>query len=119
MASPKRSGAGSLSARVTFQRRIETDDGLGNVESGWVDQFDEPCRLVFRTGSEPVIAARLSGVQPFSMTVRSSDRTRSVTPAWRAVNAHTGVEYNIATVANVDERNQWLELLVTSGVATG
>lgn len=119
MAAPKRSGAGALNHRVTFQRRIEQEDEYGNVESGWVDQFTEACRLSPRLGSEPVLAARLTGVQPFSMTVRYSARTSAVTPAWRAVNARTGVEYNIATVANVDERGAYLEMLVTSGVATG
>lgn len=118
MAAPKRAGAGALNHRVTFQRRIETDDGAGNVESDWVTQFDEPCRLVVRNGSEAVIAARLTGVQPFSMTVRYSARTAAITPAWRAVNARTGEVYNIATVANVDERGAWLEMLVTAGVAT-
>lgn len=114
----KRSGAGALSERVTFQRRVEQEDEYGNVESGWVDQFDEPCRLQPKLGSEPVLAARLTGVQPFLLVVRSSARTRTVTPAWRAVNARSGAVYNIATAANPDERNAWLEMLVTTGVAT-
>lgn len=118
MAAPKRSGSGSLSERVIFQCRIETDDGAGNVESDWVDQFVEPCRMVVKLGSETVQAARLTGVQPFSMIVRYSASTSAVTPAWRVVNARNGVAYNIATVANVDERRAYLEMLVTSGVAT-
>lgn len=118
MAAPKRAGAGALNHRVTFQKRVESDDGAGNVESDWVDQFDEPCRLTPRLGSEAVIAARLTGAQPYSMMVRGSERTMAVTPAWRAVNARTGVAYNIRTVASVDERGAWLEMLVQSGVAT-
>lgn len=114
----KRSGAGALNHRVSFQRRIDQEDEFGNVESDWVSQWDEPCRLTPRLGTESIVAARLSGVQPFSMTIRSSDRTRGITPAWRAVNARTGVVYNIATVSNVDERNAYLEMLVTEGVAT-
>lgn len=118
MAAPKRSGAGALSERITFSKRIETDDGFGNVESAWVDQFTEPARLQPKLGSEPVLSARLTGVQPFLLVIRSSARTRAVTPAWRAVNARSGAEYNIRTVANADERNGWLELLVQEGVAT-
>jgi len=118
MAAPKRAGAGALNGRVMFQRRIEQEDEFGNVESGWVDQFDEPCRLTPRMGSEAVVAARLSGVQPYSMTVRSSARTRLVTPAWRAVNARTGEEYQIRTCANIDERGAYIEMMVQSGVAT-
>lgn len=112
----KRSGAGSLSERITFSRREEVDDGFGNPIAGpWTDQFTEPARLQPRTGSEPVIAARLTGVQPYTLTVRSSTRTREVTPAWRAKNARNGALYNIKAITNPDERNAWLEMLITEG----
>lgn len=112
----KRSGAGSLSERITFQNRGEVDDGYGNPVTGaWADQFMEPARLAPRTGSESVIAARLTGVQPFTLTVRSSSRTRDVTPAWRAVNTRTGKTYNIKAIANPDERNAYLDMLVVEG----
>lgn len=115
----KREGAGSLSEVVAFQVRSEADDGYGNPVTGdFATQFTEPARLRPLKGSEPVLAARLTGVQPFLLVVRGSARTRAVTPAWRAVNARTGAVYNIATVANPDERNAWLEMLVTEGVAT-
>lgn len=117
MAAPKRAGAGALSERITFSKRIDADDGYGNVESDWVDQFTEPARLQPKLGSEPVLAARLTGVQPFLLTVRSSARMRSVSPAWRAVNARSGAVYNIRTVANPDERHAWIEMLVQEGVA--
>lgn len=114
----KRSGAGGLSERVVFSRREEVDDGFGNVQGAWVDQFTEPARLQPRLGSEPVIAARLTGIQPYTLTVRSSTRTRSVTPAWRAVNARSGATYNIKAITNRDERNADLEMLVVEGEPT-
>lgn len=115
----KRSGAGSRSERVTFQKREEVDDGYGNPVAGpWVDQFDEAARLQPRLGSEPVIAARLTGIQPVMLTVRSSMRTRQITPAWRAVNARSGAVYNIKTITNPDERNADLEMLVVEGEPT-
>lgn len=118
MAAPKRAGAGALNSRVMFQRRVEQEDEFGNVESGWVDEFAEPCRLTPRMGSEAVVAARLSGVQPYTLTVRGSERTSRVTPAWRAVNTRTSEEYQIRTCANVDERGAYIEMMVQSGVAT-
>lgn len=111
----KRSGAGSRSERVTFQKREEVDDGYGGSYGAWVDQFDEPARLQPRLGSEPVIASRLQGIQPFTLTVRSSTRTREVTPAWRVVNARSGATYNIKAITNPDERNSDLEMLVVEG----
>lgn len=114
----KRSGAGSLSERVRFSKREEVDDGFGNVQGAWVDQFTEPARLQPRLGSEPVIAARLTGIQPFTLTVRSSTRTREVTSAWRVVNARSGATYNIKAITNPDERNQWLDMLIIQGEPT-
>lgn len=114
----RRSGSGSLSERLTFQKREEVDDNFGGSYGAWVDQFDEPARLQPRLGSEPVIAARLTGIQPFTLTVRSSTRARAVTPAWQVVNARSGTTYNIKAIANPDERGQYLEMLVVEGVAS-
>jgi hypothetical protein len=52
------------------------------------------------------------------MTVRSNARTRTITPAWRARNKRTGVLYAVKTAVNIDERNQWIELLVVQGEAS-
>lgn len=115
----KRSGAGSLSELVVFQVQEEVDDGFGGVSGQWVDKFTEPARMAPRLGSETVIASRLQGVQPFLLTVRSSSRSRLVTPAWRVYDKRAGVTagkpnrlFNIKTAVNVDERNGFLEMLI-------
>ncbi|WP_421440718.1 head-tail adaptor protein [Agrobacterium tumefaciens] len=113
----KRAGAGSLSERIGFEAEVEGDDGYGGVVVGFAEQFVEPARLEPRVGSEPVIASRLQGLQPYSMTVRSNERTRTITTAWRALNKRTGVVYAIKSAVNIDERNQWIELLVVQGEA--
>lgn len=113
----KRAGAGSLSERIGFEAEVEGDDGYGGVV-GFAEQFVEPSRLEPRVGSEPVIASRLQGIQPFTMTVRSNTRTRTITPAWRARNKRTGVLYAIKAAVNIDERNEWIELLVVQGEAS-
>ncbi len=114
----KRSGAGSLSERICFETEVEGDDGYGGVVVGFAEQFVEPARLEPRFGSEPVIASRLQGLQPYTMTVRSNERTRAITPAWRARNKRSGVVYAIKAAVNIDERNQWIELLVVQGEAS-
>jgi head-tail adaptor len=113
----KRAGAGSLSERIGFEAEVEGDDGYGGVVVGFAEQFFEAARLEPRVGSETVIASRLQGLQPFTMTVRSNPRTRIITPAWRARNKRTGVVYAIKTAVNIDERNEWIELLVVQGEA--
>ncbi|OVE92235.1 head-tail adaptor protein [Agrobacterium tumefaciens] len=114
----KRAGAGSLSERIGFEAEVEGDDGYGGVVVGFAEQFVEPARLEPRVGSETVIASRLQGLQPYTMTVRSNERTRAVTPAWRARNKRFGVVYAIKAAVNIDERNQWIELLVVQGEAS-
>ena len=113
----KRAGAGALSERIGFEAEVEGDDGYGGVVVGFAEQFVEPARLEPRVGSEPVIASRLQGLQPYTMTVRSNERTRAITPAWRARNKRSGVVYAIKAAVNIDERNQWIELLVVQGEA--
>lgn len=113
----KRSGAGSLSERVAFLEPDEIDDGYGGQTQGYVERFQDAARLHPRMGSETVIASRLQGVQPYTLTVRSSTATRAVTPAWRVRNVRSGREYNIKTVVNSDERNAYLEMLVVEGEA--
>ncbi|MEJ8308808.1 phage head closure protein [Agrobacterium larrymoorei] len=114
----KRSGAGSLSERIGFEAEVQGDDGYGGTITGWQESFIEPARLEPRVGNETVIASRLQGLQPFTMTVRSNERTRTITPAWRARNKRTGVVYAIKAAVNIDERNQWIELLVVQGEAS-
>lgn len=113
----KRKGAGALSERVTFLEQVAGDDGYGGVVVGWQERFTEPARLMPLRGGETVMAGRLQGTQPFVCTVRSSTRTRAVTPAWRAVNARTGATYNIKAVTNPDERNAYLDVLMVAGEA--
>ena len=113
----KRAGAGSLSERIGFEAEVEGDDGFGGVVVGFAEQFVEPARLEPRVGSETVIASRLQGLQPYTMTVRSSERTRTITPAWRARNKRTDEVYAIKAAVNIDERNEWIELLVVQGEA--
>lgn len=115
----KREGAGALTEVVRFEVRSDGEDEYGNVTTGpWAVQFHEPARLRPLKGSEPVLAQRLVGVQPFVLCVRSSSRTRRIDPAWRAVNVRSGVIYNIKTAVNPDERNAYLEMMVVQGEAT-
>lgn len=112
----KRKGAGSLSERVVFMEPSEAVVD-GAVTQGYIDKFTDAARLQPRMGSEPIIASRLAGTQPYTLTVRSSVATRAVTPAWRARHARTGKTYDIKSVANVDERNAYIEMMVVEGQA--
>lgn len=118
--------AGELRHRVAFQRRVETtgsgeaSDKYGNALSEWETVFECRARLQPRLGGEEVVAARLQGKQPYILTVRSSRLSREVTPAWRVYDVRAGMRpdgkspkrvFDIKSVSNVDERNQFLDFL--------
>ena len=76
-------------------------------------------RLQPVNGREEVLAGKLSGVQPFILTVRYSSQTAGVTTDHQAVNARTGDRYDITAIQNPDERRAYLSMMVKRGVATG
>ena len=108
----KRAGAGALSERIGFEAEVEGEDGYGGVVVGFAEQFVEAARLEPRVGSESVIAARLQGLQPYTMTIRSNERTRTITPAWRARGYVPGALAAMQSTVNLAARNPWIALLV-------
>lgn len=109
-------GAGDLYHRVAFDRRAEVDDGMGNTQSEWVEQFQ--CRAAYRhlRGGESVMAGRLEGKHTQIITVRASSQTRTITSDWRVRDARSGGAFAIRDVTHETDR-QWISLLVERGVA--
>jgi head-tail adaptor len=105
--------------RIHFQKRGDSDDGFGTVIVGagpFVTLFTEPARLKPGLGSETIIASRLEGIQPYTVTVRSSSRTRDVTTAWQLVDArNAGRVFNIKSIVNPDEHARYIDLVVVEG----
>ncbi|WP_336800805.1 phage head closure protein [Kaistia sp. MMO-174] len=112
--------AGELRERVAFDRRAAVDDGYGNMVAGdWQEQFVVWARIQPLKGGEGVQAARLAGTQPVIIRVRSSSSTRQIRTDWRARDARIGTLFNITSMANMDEKGAYLDLLATSGEAVG
>jgi len=103
----------NLRDRVHFQQR--SDDGDGP----FVTQFTVAAGFRPLRGGDEVMGSRLSGVQPYIVTVRQSSQTRQVTPDWRMVDARNEArEFNIRAIADPKSDRAWFELLVQEGVAT-
>lgn len=113
-------GGLDLRERVRFARRRENgDDGYGNIQYEWKTIAGPmAARIKPARGTEDVLAQRLSGVGVFEVIVRSSSSTRSLTPEDRCINVRSGEIMNIRSIINTDERNEFLSLMVQSGVAT-
>lgn len=114
--------AQQLRERVTFQYREY--DGRPGTSNDWTDQFTLAARLKPRlVGNETVIAGRMTGQQPYVMTVRSDRRSRSVDASWRAYDARKGMAesgepfrlFEILSVTDVGEDNRFLDFLVREG----
>lgn len=111
--------AGDLNSRVTFQRRVTADDGYGNEVGEWQTQFTVWAGFKPLRGTETVMAARLSGRQPYIVTIRQSSQTRQITTDWRAVDARNSSRvFNIRAITDPDGTRAWLEVLTEQGVAT-
>jgi head-tail adaptor len=112
--------AGKLRSRLEFQRREVSDDGYGNEITGdFATVFEDMAEINPRMGSEPVLAARLQGLQPVTIRVRSSAQTRTVDATWRARDKRTGAIYAIVSPsADIDQKNRMLDMLATVGGQT-
>lgn len=115
-------GAGMLRDKVHCQLKGPATDEFGNPVPGgdnWTTQFSVRAGFRPRNGGESVIAGRLQGVQPYIVTIRQSSQTRQITPGWRLVDAHDASRvFNVRSLADPDNKRQWLELLVEQGGAS-
>ena len=66
--------------------------------------------------AETVTAARLSGKQPYLVTVRHAGNTSQVTTDWRAVDVRTGKSYAIASAVPREKRD-YIDMLMVEGLA--
>lgn len=113
--------ARELNHRIAFgQRELVNPDApidLGNTRSEFVQQFVIWAKVRAKFGGEAVAAARLTGQQPVTITVRQSPQTRQITTDWRAVDVGVGTEYAVRSIVDPDDDGLWYEILTQIGVA--
>jgi head-tail adaptor len=111
--------AGSMAARVGFERRSSTaGDGAGNYGGDFFEFYRCAARITPKMGGEEVTAARLQGIQPVIIRLRSCMAARTITPQDRAHDLRGDVYYNIKSISNPDERNIWIEMMCEAGKPT-
>lgn len=106
--------AGDLRHRVTIQQRIAVDDGGGGAaEASW-QQFTQAW-----VGLRPVSARERVHAQHLEHVVTHVATMRYQAGVLAEMRILYGTrELNIRGVINIDERNEWLDLLCEEGVAT-
>ena len=114
-------GAHMLRERVLCQSKEPATDEFGVPVPGggqFKTRFSVRAGLKPRNGGEVVLAGRLEGVQPYILTVRQDQYTRQITTSWRLVDANDPKRiFAIRSLADPDNKRQWLELLVSTGDA--
>lgn len=108
--------AQELSHRVVFSKRVTVNDGLGNTEGGFADQFPLWAAFRSRGGSEAVIAARLEGRNVIGVYVRSTPRSRQIDSDWRMTDWRTGQQYAVKVVDAATDKT-WVYIEAQTGGA--
>lgn len=114
--------AEALRSRLQFQLRTAGDDGMGGQGAfgPYATQFTVWAALAPLRGGEAVMGSRLSGRQPYIITVRNSSQTRLVTTDWQIVDDRDAnrVFAVSAPPTDPDGMRAWLEILATEGVVS-
>jgi head-tail adaptor len=108
--------SGDLKQRVALERREKTNDGAGNHQAAFVEQFQRRAGFVYAGGGEAIAAERLLGRSILKIRMRSDQQTRSITADWRLRDVRRGTLYAIREVDAVTDP-QCVYLVVSSGVA--
>ena len=113
--------AGRRRERIRFERRIALEDGYGNEDGDWTHLCGPFwADLAPMPGREDVLGQRLTGVQPFTLTILSCIEARAIDTACRAVDDRNPTRvFDIVDASNPDQRAAELSFLVKTGVATG
>jgi hypothetical protein len=106
--------------KIFFQQRIcDRRWQWATKRSDFQTVFTDAAEFIPLRGGEAVMGSRLSGIQPYIVRVRSSIASRAVGADWQIVDARSGVVYAItAPPTNQDQKNAWLDIMVTQGRAS-
>ena len=104
---------GKLRSQVTLQTNTQTRDAGGGYADSWAGTATLWARIEPLSGRERLAAQQIED----TVTHRVTIRYRSGVSAQQRIAFGVRV-FNIRAVLDVDERNEWLELLCEEGVAT-
>ncbi|MGU3494216.1 head-tail adaptor protein [Xanthobacteraceae bacterium A53D] len=102
---------------VAWEKRAAIDDGYGNTEGDFVEQYRCHAERTAMRGGETVIASRLQGTQPYVLRIRQCAAARTITPDWQARDVRSGQVTQIKSIADPDDRGAYLDIMVVEGVA--
>jgi head-tail adaptor len=116
--------AGQLRERVTFQRRVAGDDGMGNTTTGaWAALAGVTAisaRLRPLKQAETVLAEGVQGRSSYEVTIRHTAAGLGINVGDRMIDTRTSRTFNVKSPPqNTDEHRKYLRILVEQGGADG
>jgi len=123
MIGTKKNTSSRLRHRLTLQSEIQVADGAGGYSKTWQNAADLWAEIIPITSMSSKLASAAGKEVPFAGQIQAEISHRvllryrdNVTPAMRFLFENRA--FNIRHVANIDERDEVLELLVQEGVAS-
>lgn len=105
---------GELRKQITIQAETPTGDGAGGYALAWMNIASAWADITPLSGNEVFTAQHLEGHATHRVTMRYRSDIAITTDMRIIYNSRV---FNIRSVLNIDERNQWTEMLVEEGGA--
>lgn len=107
-----------MKTKLRFEARLTADDGMGNRQGDWVEQFCRWAEVRPSIGIEAVTAARLAGQQPVDISLWRDPQTKCIDADWRAVDVGNGTAYALTSPSvDLDQSGARLTFKAVTGIA--
>jgi SPP1 family predicted phage head-tail adaptor len=93
--------AGQLNKRIEIQRRVSTQDNMGQETESWTVLASRKASIKMTTGGETVSSTGEIATNMFDIKIRYDQDTKTATTADRVVNTSNDDVYDIVSVDNV------------------
>ena len=108
--------AGKFDRRVTFEKKVETQNDYGELEASWQFVATVWARRLSSKGREFYSGGQILGANDLGIQVRYSPQVAELTQLDRFI--YKGKAYNIKSIDEV-ERREYLTILANEGVNNG
>lgn len=105
--------AGLLRTPIEIQAYADTSDGMGGITQAWTKALGVKTHWKHASMYERLQAMKLNAAVMHRVYMRYS-----AVPTAKHRIFYKGQAYQIRGVVNIEERSQWLEMLVEEGVPT-
>lgn len=107
--------ASQFTDRLKLLRKSQTSDGYGGTSAVWSSvETDIAAAIKPMKGGEKIQAMRLTGTNPFEITLRANDITNSITTTDRLQDQNDRI-YEVNWIGKLDDRERYLTIQAIEG----